>query len=172
MAFSTLPEDSRVAMPFASAGNVGKSPHPIARAARPFCMRSIWSASSGYLLAVGFEELVSNRCRSRRPRCADALLEMLAHAVRHEELGILRPAVAALGQADLLLAERLAVSRAGVLLVRRAVADMAVDDDQGRHIGACFEFLDCLRQAFGVVGIADALHVPAIGEEIAPRRLR
>ena len=90
---------------------------------------------------------------------------MLAHALRHQKLGVLGPAVAALGQADLLLAERLAMGGAGILLVRGAVADMAVDDDQGRHIVRASKSLDRLRQPSGVVGVADTLHVPAIGEE-------
>ena len=66
--------------------------------------------------------------------------EMLAHAVRHQKLCIFRPAVAALGEAHLFFAERLAVRGAGVLLVRRAVADMAVDDDQGRTVAGAAEF--------------------------------
>ena len=71
----------------------------------------------------------------RLPARADARLEMLAHAVGNEELRVLGPAVVALGQPDLLLAQRLAVRRAGVLLVRRAIGDVAVDDDQRRPIG-------------------------------------
>ena len=108
---------------------------------------------------------------------ADAILEMLAHAVRHEKLGVFRPAVAALGEAYLLLAERLAVGRAGVVLMRRAIADVAFDDDQGRHVVGAPETLDGLRQPLRVVGVADALHVPAIGEEarrdvVAERQIR
>src|SRR5437763_2430449 len=49
---------------------------------------------------------------------ADALREMLVDPVRNEKLGIFGPAVGALGEPHLLLAERLAVRRAGVLLVR------------------------------------------------------
>ena len=97
--------------------------------------------------------LASVGCEQRAPifvetssAPADAVLKMLAHAVRHEEFGVLGPAVAALGETDLLLAERLAVGRAGVVLVRGAVADMAFDDDQGRHIVGSLEDLDRLRQ--------------------------
>src|SRR5207302_544500 len=61
---------------------------------------------------------------------ADAFLEGLAHAVGNEELRVLRPAVEALGQLDLLLAERLAMRLMRALLVRRAIADVAVDDDE------------------------------------------
>ena len=90
---------------------------------------------------------------------------MLAHAVRHEKFGILGPAVAALGETDFLLAERLAVGGAGVVLVRCAVADMTVDDDQRRRIGDLPEPLDGLRQPLPIVGVADVLHVPTVGEE-------
>ena len=83
----------------------------------------------------------------------------------HEKLGILGPAIAALGKAYFLFAERLAMGGAGVLLVRRAVADMALDDDQRRHVRRAAESLDRLGHPLRVVGIADALHVPAIGQE-------
>ena len=63
---------------------------------------------------------------------ADPGGEVLVDAVGDEELGVLGPAVGALGLPHLLVAERLAVGGRGVLLVRRAVADVAVDDDQGR----------------------------------------
>ena len=90
---------------------------------------------------------------------------MFAHAVRHQKFGVLRPAVAAFGETNLLLAERLAMGGAGVLLMRGAVADMAVDDDQGRHGLRAAESLERLRQPLRVVGVADLLHVPAIGQE-------
>src|SRR5262249_51648309 len=51
---------------------------------------------------------------------ADAGAEVLVHAAGDEELRVLGPAVGALGEPDLLLAERLAVRPARVLLVGRA----------------------------------------------------
>ena len=96
---------------------------------------------------------------------AHAVPEMLAHAVRHQKFGVLGPAVAALGEAYLLLAERLAVGGAGVVLMRGAIADVTLDDDQGRHIVGAPKGLDRLRQPLSIIGVADALHVPAIGEE-------
>ena len=42
---------------------------------------------------------------------------MLAHAVRHEERGVLGPAVRALGEANFLGTERLAVGGGGALFV-------------------------------------------------------
>ena len=73
---------------------------------------------------------------------ADPVGEVLADAVGDEELGVLGPAVGALGLAHLLLAERLAVGGGGVLLVRRAVADVAVDDDQRRPALLALELLE------------------------------
>ena len=57
---------------------------------------------------------------------------------------------------------------ARVLLVRRAVADVAVDNDQGRAIGRVRERRQRPRQHVQIVGVADARHVPAVGDE--PRR--
>src|SRR5262249_3355754 len=55
--------------------------------------------------------------------------EVLLHAVGDEELRVLGPIVVALRETHLFLAERLAVRLRRALLVRRAVADVAVDDD-------------------------------------------
>jgi hypothetical protein len=96
---------------------------------------------------------------------AQAIPEMLAHAVRHQKFGVLGPAVAPLGEAHLLLAERLAMGCAGILLVGGAVADVALDDDQGRHVFGAPKALERLRQPVGVVDVAHVRHVPAIGEE-------
>src|ERR1041385_2983170 len=62
---------------------------------------------------------------------ANALREMLAHAVRHKKFGVFRPTVIFLGKPDFVFTERLAMRGAGVLLVRSPVADMAVHNDQG-----------------------------------------
>ena len=42
---------------------------------------------------------------------------------------------------------------------------MAIDNDEGRHVRRTSEGLDRLPQAFGVVGVSDVQHVPAVGEE-------
>ena len=132
MALSTLPDESRVARPLASAGKTGSSASQSAGSSR-FCMRAISSASSGYFRSIG-SKLAQPRLVQALAALTHAVVEMLAHAVRHEEFGVFGPTVTALGQADFLFAQRLAVGRAGVLLVRRAVADMAVDDDQRRRV--------------------------------------
>ena len=84
------------------------------------------------------------RARSRAAR-ADSGREMFVDAVGHEELRVLGPSVAALGEADLLLAERLAVRRGGVLLVWGTVADVAVQDDERRPALRLLE--DCRGRA-------------------------
>jgi hypothetical protein len=95
----------------------------------------------------------------------DALLKMRTHAVRHEKLGILGPAVAALGEAYLFLAERLTMRSARIVLVRGPEADMAVDDDEGRHVSGTPECFESLGETLRVVGIADPFDVPAVGEK-------
>src|SRR6185437_9769137 len=62
---------------------------------------------------------------------ADSVGKMLAHPVRYQELGVFRPAVGALGKADFILSQRFAVSFTSVLLVGRAVSNVAIDDDEG-----------------------------------------
>ena len=53
----------------------------------------------------------------------------------------------------------------GVLLVRGAVADVAVDDDQGRAAALLAEALEGPRDQLDVVGVADPVHVPAVAHE-------
>ena len=90
---------------------------------------------------------------------------MLVDAVRDQELGVLGPAVGALGLADLLLAERLAVGLGRVLLVRGAVADVAVDDDQRGPVPLLLELLEGAGEELEVVGVADPGDVPPIAHE-------
>ena len=99
---------------------------------------------------------------------ADARLEMLAHSIGDEELRILRPAVMTLGQLDFLRAQRFSMRRARILLVRGAVGDVAVDDDESRSIGRLLERPERALEHLQVVGIAHARHVPAVAEK--PRR--
>src|ERR1700722_659298 len=72
---------------------------------------------------------------------ADVVAELVIDAIRHQKLRVFRPAVKTLGETYLLLTERIAVRRRGVLLVRRAVADDAVDDDQRRPVLDAAEYL-------------------------------
>ena len=96
---------------------------------------------------------------------ADALIEAPAHRLGHEEFCLFRPAVKPFGQPDLFLAERLAMRGRGVLLVRSAVADMAVEDDEGGAALGGTEFIQRLLDTADVIGVGDMQDVPAIGAE-------
>jgi hypothetical protein len=80
---------------------------------------------------------------------------MLAGAVGDEELRILGPPIAPLAQADLFLAQRFAVGGGGILLVRRAVADMAIQSDEGRAALCLMEYpegvLDQIDKDFSAI---------------------
>ena len=60
----------------------------------------------------------------------DARTKMLAHSLRNQKLGIFRPAVKLFHQPHFGFAQRLPVGLEAILLVGRAVTDMAVHDDQ------------------------------------------
>jgi hypothetical protein len=94
-----------------------------------------------------------------------AIPEMFPHTLRHQKLRVLGPAIAAFGEAHFLLAKRLAMGRTGVMLMRGTVADMTVDNDEGRHVRRMAESFDRPRQLLRVVGVANPLHVPAIGQK-------
>ena len=57
------------------------------------------------------------------------------------------------------------MGRARALLGRRAVGDVAVDDDQRRALGLVLERLERAREHRAVVGVADAGDVPAVADE-------
>ena len=62
----------------------------------------------------------------------EPIAETLAHTIGNQELGVFRPVVEPLGEANLFFTERLAMRGAGVLLGGRAVGDVTVHDDEGR----------------------------------------
>ena len=97
--------------------------------------------------------------------CTDSGSKVLADAVRDEKLSVLRPSIAALSQPDLIVAERLAMGFRGVLLVWRTVADVAVQDDEGRAALRLAKHLQRLLDSINVVGVADAQNVPAVTQE-------
>ena len=103
---------------------------------------------------------------------AEAAAEVVRYGVGHQELRVRRPAVRLLGQTDLVLAERLAVRGARVVLVRRPPGDVAVDDDERRTVGAGLERREGLSEQVEVVGVADPHDVPSVGEEPARDVLR
>ena len=88
------------------------------------------------------------------PAHADAIREMLAHSIGHKELRVLWPAVKALGEADFFFAQRLAMGLGGVVFMRRAVADVAVQNDQRWPALGLAEHVQRVLDAPGIVGVA------------------
>src|SRR5215471_546936 len=91
--------------------------------------------------------------------------KVIVDAVRHEELRVLRPAICALGQADLVIAQWLAVSFRRVLLMRRTVADMAIQNNEGRSLLRLSENLKGAFDPIDVVGITNAQDIPPVRQE-------
>ena len=96
---------------------------------------------------------------------ADTFLEMSVDAVGNEEFRVFGPAVIFLRQLDFRFAEWLAMRFVGILLVRRAVADVAVHDDQHRLVAVGEEFFVGARKLQQIVRVGHARHVPAIADE-------
>src|SRR5579883_3350262 len=76
----------------------------------------------------------------RAPARANTGSEMLPDALGHEKLRIFGPSIVPLGLSDFLFAERFAVRCTGVLLVRRAIGDMTVDNNQSRTVFAAMGY--------------------------------
>src|SRR5439155_20949484 len=95
----------------------------------------------------------------------DAGGEVIEDAVGDQELRPFRPAIAALGGGDLLVTERLAVGGGGFLLVRGAVADVAVQDDERGSALRRAEDRERLLDVIEVVGVTHAQYVPPVGQE-------
>src|SRR5262245_61181552 len=118
----------------------------------------------GMLGAVSFhaaEPVVAQRLAAS----PDAGLEVVVDAVGNEELCVLGPAVIALGEPNLLLAQGLAMGGACILLVGRAPTDVAVDDDEGRTFALLEEYAEGAVEQPEVVGVAHSRDVPAVAHE-------
>src|SRR5258708_28910173 len=63
---------------------------------------------------------------------SNAGFEVLIHSVGYQEFGVGRPAVRLLRELDLFVAKRFAVCGAGVLTMRRTIADVTIYDYDGR----------------------------------------
>ena len=95
---------------------------------------------------------------------ADALREVLDDTVGDEELGVLGPAVEPLRLLHALGTERLSV-RLRCVLDGRAVADVAVHEDQRRPLVLRLENLERALGRLEVVRVGDRRHVPAVRGE-------
>ena len=112
-------------------------------------------------IGVGCEE----RCplaMGFRPTYTDSGSKVLADAIRDEKLSILRPSIAALSQPDLIVAERLSMGFRGVLFMWRTVADVAVQDEEGRAARRLAKHQQGLLDSINVVSVADAQNVPTV----------
>ena len=164
MALSTLPEESRLAIPLASAGKVGIS------ASQPFGQLhgAEWKASpppsSGILLLVRGKQRHPFTAKFAAAR-AKLRLEILAHFRGNQKLRILRPAIAPLGGPDLLLPKGFTMRRAGVLFGRRAIADVAIDNDQRRPVCRFLEVIERFPQQIQVIRIGYPFDVPSVSKK-------
>ncbi len=91
--------------------------------------------------------------------------KMFANAIGNQELRILRPAVSSFAKTDLLFAQRLAMGRRGILPVWRAVADVAVQDNEGGATLRLSEDLQGVLDAIDIVGVADPQNVPPVTQK-------
>ena len=120
-------------MPLASAGNVGRSLSQPAGSSR--CMHLIELLGQFRDTSPCIVELLVPGVAQLLAALADALLGNVRG--RRPAPGTSRPPASrknCLVSRDFFFAQRFAVGGAGVLLVRRAVADVAVDDDQRRPV--------------------------------------
>src|SRR5271165_5677075 len=72
----------------------------------------------------------------------DAATKVFVNSIGDVELRVLRPAVISLGPLDFIVPERLTVGSARVLLVRGAVGDVAVNDNQRRAVARALRCLE------------------------------
>ena len=161
--FNTWPDASRPAMPLGSAGKFGRlRSQPAGSSRRCICIDL--GGEIGKLFPVFGKKLLPSAARLGAA-FADPGGEMLAHAVGHEKFGVLRPAIGALGEFDFFFSKRLAMGGRGIVPVRRAVADMAVDDDQGRPMFGLAKDRERILDPTDVIGIAHTQHIPPIPHE-------
>src|SRR5260221_311556 len=90
---------------------------------------------------------------------------MLAYSRRNHERLIRREAEEFLGQPHFLRPQRLAMSAWRILLVRRAIADMTVHDNQSGAVAGGEEPAIRSFQHLDIVGIGDAYDFPSVGQK-------
>src|SRR5262249_3714433 len=95
----------------------------------------------------------------------DGVVNVISHPIGDQKFRVLRPAIVALGKANLILAQRFAMGIARILLVRRAEPDMAIDNNKCRRIIVVLECVEGLDELLGIVGVADSLDDPVVAAE-------
>ena len=100
-----------------------------------------------------------------RAALAHAVSELIVDAVRNQKLRVFRPAVISLHQFDFRFAQRLTMRFVRVLLVRRAVADVAVDNDERWPIVGLEEVFIRAPEHLEIVRIGDVRDVPSVARK-------
>src|SRR5208337_538181 len=111
-----------------------------------------------FVLGEELRPLPPGLCATR----ADAVGKTLVHNVRNEKLRILGPAIKTLREANLFFAERLAVRFGRIVLVRRTVTDVAVENDEGWTALRIAKDIKRVFDEAGIVGVAHPQNVPAV----------
>src|SRR5262249_14258197 len=93
---------------------------------------------------------------------ANAVAEVVENPVWNKKLGVFGPAVVFLDELHFGFAERFAVGFGSVLLVGRAVTDVAVDDDKRGAVGRALKRGESEIQKIEVVGVGHAKDIPLI----------
>src|SRR5262249_38015782 len=116
------------------------------------------------LFAIGGEQRLPTLPRRGTTR-ANPGIELLEDLIWHEKLRVLRPTIGALREPDLFFAQGLAMDLCRIHQVRRAIADMAIENDQSRPALGLVEERKSILDAPEIVRVADPQDVPLIGEE-------
>src|SRR5262249_5111266 len=116
------------------------------------------------LLTVVGKERVPAPMRLGAAR-ADPGIKLLHDPFGYKKLGILRPAIGALGKPDLLLAQRFAMGGGRINLVGRAVADVAIENDESRSALGVPENRERILDALKIIRVANPQDVPSIGKK-------
>src|ERR1051325_3024857 len=96
---------------------------------------------------------------------ADTPSEMCIDTVGYEKLRLLGPSIAALGEANFIITKGLAMRFRSVLFVRRAVTDVAVQDNKRRPAFGFAEDLERVFDSIHVVCVTNAQNIPTISQE-------
>src|SRR5437868_7436422 len=97
---------------------------------------------------------------------------MLLNALGNEEFRVFGPAKGPFGKANFFFAKRLTMGGCSVLLVRRAVADVAVQNDESRAAFGFLKYAESALDQIDVIGVADPQHIPSVPQKPGGNILR